>query len=108
DGVSSRYPLDPADARGLASTTIFRRNNHMRSFVFAIALLATAAFVRAQDAASTPFLAKTPTASEETPSPSPSPSLKPKPKPTPTATAKPSPKATVKPLQTAAPETFET
>src|SRR2546423_8579067 len=74
----------------------------MRSFVFAMALLVTAAFLRAQDAASTPFLAKTPAASEETPSPSP------KPKPAPTATAKPSPKPTVKPLQTAAPETFET
>ena len=41
----------------------------MRSFVLAIVLLATAALVRAQDAASTPFQARTPAVSEETPTP---------------------------------------
>jgi hypothetical protein len=92
--------LDPAHTRALASRKgiFFRRNTHMRPFVFAIALFAMTAFVRAQDAASTPFLAKTPATSEETPTPSA------KPKASPTATAKPSPKATVKPLQSATPE----
>ena len=74
----------------------------MRSFVLAIVLLATAALLRAQDAASTPFQARTPAVSEETPTPSA------KPKTSPTPTAKPSPRATIKPLASATPEPIET
>src|SRR4051794_25767685 len=89
--------LDPADARELASPRKFE-SVIMRSLVFAIVVLMAAALVRAQDAASTPFQARSPVTVAESPTPTPPP----KPKATPTSTAKPSARPSIKPLETAA------
>jgi len=83
----------------------------MRFLVTAIVFLAAAQFLRAQDAASTPFLQTSPSPVEEsaTPTPKPTPSataaMTPKPTPIPTAkpTSTPKPTATPTPKPTATP-----
>ena len=84
----------------------------MRFLVTAIVFLAAAQFLRAQDAASTPFLPTSPTVEESpTPTPKPTPSatetMTPKPTPIatprPTATPTPKPTATPTPRPTATP-----
>src|ERR1700674_2482384 len=89
-----------------------RRNITMRFLVTAIVFLAAAQFLRAQDAASTPFLQTSPSPVEEsaTPTPKPTPSataaMTPKPTPIPTAkpTSTPKPTATPTPRPTATPK----
>jgi ketosteroid isomerase-like protein len=110
--------LDPADKRALASAKeiFLRRNTTMRFLVTAIVFLAAAQFLRAQDAASTPFLQTSPTVEEsptptpkptpsatETMTPKPTPIATPRPTPKPTATPTPTPKPTPKPTATATP-----
>ena len=72
----------------------------MRFLVTAIVFLAAAQFLRAQDAASTPFLPTSPTV-EESPTPTPKPTPRATetmtPKPTPIATPRPTPKPTATP-----------
>ncbi len=88
----------------------------MRFLVTAIVFLAAAQFLRAQDAASTPFLQTSPTVEEsptptpkptpsatETMTPKPTPIATPRPTPKPTATPTPTPKPTPKPTATATP-----
>ena len=88
----------------------------MRFLFTAIVFLATAQFLRAQDAASTPFLPTSPTVEEsptptpkptptatETMTPKPTPIATPRPTPKPTATPTPKPTATPTPAPTATP-----
>jgi len=83
----------------------------MRFLVTAIVFLAAAQFLRAQDAASTPFLQTSPSPVEESPTPAPKPTpsvaatMTPKPTPiaTPRSTATPKPTVTPTPKPTATP-----
>lgn len=78
----------------------------MRFLVTAIVFLAAAQFLRAQDAASTPFLQRSPTTVEESPTPTskPTPSAAETMTPTPKPTAKPTATPTAKPTATPTPK----